>query len=174
MKENKFKIQNRLVPTKNWYYAIFLASVAIIIGLIVISNIKENREYEELMQSSQDLIDSSQARLAETQDYIKSLEPKIEVQSWSLGVEHGYAIVTGEIKNISDENLKNVEAVASFYTEDGTFISADSALIEYQTLLPGQTSPFKIMEDKNPLMHNVKIAFKTLFGDPIPYEGKKE
>jgi hypothetical protein len=56
-----------------------------------------------------------------------------------------FMIVEGQVKNISNRSMKNVEAVASWYSKDGSFISSDDALIKYDPILPGQTSPFQVM-----------------------------
>lgn len=79
----------------------------------------------------------------------------------------GYAIVTGEVKNISGQSLKNVEAVATWYDKDGGFIRSDSTLIAYNPILIGQTSPYKVMSTHNPAMAKYSIGFKSLFGTAI-------
>ena len=62
----------------------------------------------------------------------------------------GYMIVEGQVQNISDSSLESVQAVASWYSKDGSFISSGDALIGYTPILPGQTSPFKIFTRINP------------------------
>lgn len=99
---------------------------------------------------------------------------KLELQSWNWGINHGYAIAEGEVKNISDQKLNTVDAMVKFYAKDGTFISSGSGLVEYQTLLPGQSSPFKVMEPENPLMNTATLEFKMLMGRPILYKKKEE
>lgn len=44
----------------------------------------------------------------------------------------------GEVTNISGESLKNVEAIVTFRTKSGDFITSDSALIDYNPVLPNQ------------------------------------
>jgi hypothetical protein len=79
----------------------------------------------------------------------------------------GYYIVEGEVRNISGERLADVEAVASWYASNGTFITSDSALIDYNPIMPGQTSPFKVMSTANPEMDKYSVGFKTVLGLPI-------
>ncbi len=100
-------------------------------------------------------------------------EPKLLLLNWSWHEEYGYAIVEGEVKNISSENLQNVEAVANFYTAEKKFITSADALIEYNPILPGQTSPFKAMTSHNPAMKSASITFKTLMGGTIPWNKKE-
>jgi len=93
--------------------------------------------------------------------------PQLEVTDWKCSSSYGYEIMEGEVKNISNESLKNVEAVASYYTKDETFVTSDSALIEYNPILPNQVSPFKITTTRNPAMNNCKLNFKFLMGGNI-------
>jgi hypothetical protein len=80
---------------------------------------------------------------------------------------YGYYTVEGEVKNISGKRLENVEAVATMYDKDGGFITTGSALIDYDPILPGQTSPFKVMVRANPAMERYRVTFKKLSGVPI-------
>jgi hypothetical protein len=98
-----------------------------------------------------------------------SAGPQLELSKWTWGPEYGYATAEGVVKNISGESLKNVEAVVSFYTKDGTFVKSDNALIEYNPILPGQTSPFKVISSDNPAMKTARVEFKHLFGGTIDY-----
>ena len=48
----------------------------------------------------------------------------------------GLHIVEGRVENISGNGLKNIEAVTNWYAADGTLITSDSAIIEYNSILP--------------------------------------
>ncbi|MDP2950428.1 MAG: hypothetical protein Q8P22_12935 [Chloroflexota bacterium] len=72
------------------------------------------------------------------------------------------------MKNVGTTSINNVEAVVSYYTESDTFVTSDSALIEYDPLLPGQTSPFKVLTRDNPAISKGRVTFKQLFGATIP------
>jgi hypothetical protein len=93
----------------------------------------------------------------------------LELIRWSWHQEHGYAIAEGQVKNLTSESLKNVAAMISIYDKKGQFISSDDSLIEYNPLLQGQTSPFKIMVRWNPEMSKANVEFKFLFGQSIPH-----
>jgi hypothetical protein len=90
--------------------------------------------------------------------------------SWSNYSEHGYIYVVGEVKNISDIKLDNVMASVSFRTEDDTLVKTDDALIDYDVLMPGQTSSFTVMTTENPAIKKLGLTFKYLFGSQIPTE----
>ncbi len=99
-------------------------------------------------------------------------EPKPEYMlqclSWSNYTEYGYIHVVGEVKNISNAKLENVMAVVSFRTEDGTLVKTDDALIDYDVLMPGQTSSFEVLTTENPAIKKLGLSFKQLFGSQIP------
>lgn len=97
-------------------------------------------------------------------------QPKLLLLNWTWHEEYGYAIVEGEVQNISQETLKNVEAVAKFYAADKKFITSDDSLIAYNPILPGQTSPFKVSTTHNPAMKSASITFKELMGGAILFK----
>lgn len=112
-------------------------------------------------------------RMAEAMRQVEEQERHtipLVVESWRWHIEHGYAIVEGEVTNRSDSRLENVLVVASFYTSDGKLITSDDALIKYNPILPGQTSPFKTMATYNPQMKSARLAFKYLFGGSIDFK----
>jgi hypothetical protein len=76
-------------------------------------------------------------------------------------------MVEGQVQNISNSPMKNVEAVANWYSNDGTFVSSDDALIQYDPILPGQTSPFRVMTRANPEMKKFTVDFKRFAGGTI-------
>ena len=74
----------------------------------------------------------------------------------------------GQVKNISSERLEAVEAVVEFYDSEGNFVKSDSALIDYNPILPGQTSPFSVLSTDNPAIKRYSVTFKFLFDGTIP------
>ena len=98
-----------------------------------------------------------------------SLDPQLELVRFNWRIEYGYAILEGQVRNISSRALHNVAAVASFYDTSGGFIASADALIDYNPILPGQTSPFKVMRTENPAMKKAGVEFKYLMGGTIPF-----
>jgi len=92
----------------------------------------------------------------------------LELLSWGWSKEHGYVTGEGQVKNISGKSLRNVQALATFYDSQGGFITTASAMIGYNPILAGQTSPFTVMETQNPAMKKASIEFKYLMGGTIP------
>jgi hypothetical protein len=86
----------------------------------------------------------------------------------------GYYVVEGQVQNVSTKSLDSIEAVSTWYAADGTLITSDSALIEYNPILPGQTSPFKTMSTANPKMSKYAVEFKAMFGSTIQTEDRRK
>lgn len=96
-----------------------------------------------------------------------SPDPQLRVGSENFTKESDFDIVAGEITNISGESLGNVEAVTTFYDASGNVVKTEDALIDYNPILPGQTSPYKTMATDNPLIKREKTAFQVLGGSEI-------
>jgi hypothetical protein len=92
------------------------------------------------------------------------------------GCSKAYSFMTyeGLVTNNTSQPLEDVEAVALYYTDDGTFVKSDSALIDYNPLLPGQSSPFSVISTDNPAITRCRVEFKEFFGGTIPhYDGDR-
>ena len=120
------------------------------------------------------LIDAQRADQQSTQltnaiemDREASQEPKLEVLSTNFRRDESgeYSFFEGEIKNISSESLKNVEAVVSFYDANDKFVTSESGLIEYLDLAPGQTSPFKVLSKYHARIVRGSVGFKNTVTD---------
>jgi hypothetical protein len=107
-----------------------------------------------------------------------SLTCQLELVKFSWHTEYGHAILEGQVRNISAHSLRNVEAVATFHTKDGEFITSADALIDYNPILPGQASPFKVYATENPAMNKANVEFKELISGTIAFRraerGKKK
>lgn len=96
-------------------------------------------------------------------------EAPLRLQSWRWGEEYSYAVAEGRVRNVSDQPLKNVTAVVTWYSSSGELITSDNALIEYNPIMPGQASPFKVMARWNPQMEKATVEFKELLGGRIEH-----
>jgi hypothetical protein len=90
---------------------------------------------------------------------------------WS--VSSSYAEYEGQITNNTRTSLRNVEAVVTYYTKDGRFITSDDSLIDFDPLLPGQTSPFSVLTRYNPAMATASVQFKHLLGGTIDFQKRQ-
>ncbi len=76
----------------------------------------------------------------------------------------------GLVTNDTSRSMENVMAVALYYTEDGTFVTSDDALIDFDPILPGQSSPFSVLTRNNPAITKCGIQFKEFFGGTIEHQ----
>jgi len=144
------------VKAKKWYFRWWMWIVYIAVVLFMLSSITSSAT-EKAKQVAQNggatASDDSDARL--------------ELISHSCGREYGYFKLTGQVKNISDKPIENVQAVGSLYTKDRQFVKSETAIIEYNPILPGQTSPYTVMGTDNPAIESCEIEFKELMGGSI-------
>ena len=96
--------------------------------------------------------------------------PQLECLGYRWHIESGFAILEGRVKNITSQSMKNVTAVASFYDGSNGFITSSDAIIDYNPILPGQVSPFRVMQTENPAMKKAGIEFKYLMGGTIQFK----
>ena len=98
-----------------------------------------------------------------------SSTPKLKLLNWTWGEADSDAFVEarGQVKNLTNDNIENVTAVVSFYDKKGHFIKSSETIVEYNPILPGQTSPFHVMETRNPAMSKATVEFKSLLGGTI-------
>lgn len=99
----------------------------------------------------------------------KATEPLLELvsETGSFTAGGNYFKVQGQVKNLTDENLESIQAVVSVFDSEGNFIASDEALIDYNPVLPGQTSPFSVMIDGNPEIAKYRVEFKEFWGGTI-------
>ncbi len=109
----------------------------------------------------------SQSVTQTTAPSVQSDEPKLELKAFNCEYDSNFYTISGQVKNISDTSLKNVEALGQTFTMDGQYVNSEDSLIDYNPILPGQTSPFKVMMTMNPEMKRCKVSFKFLMGGSI-------
>jgi hypothetical protein len=85
-----------------------------------------------------------------------------------------YYKVEGEVQNIGTTPLRSIVAVATWYDKQDSFISADSGLVEYDPLMPGQKSPYSVLIRANPLMHQYTVGFKQIGGGELTVEDRRK
>lgn len=78
----------------------------------------------------------------------------------------GFTTCEGSVMNLSTQPLENVQAVVRFGV-GSDLVSSDTALIEYDPLLPGQSSPWKVIARYNPAFNKWGVEFAHLLGGTI-------
>jgi hypothetical protein len=93
--------------------------------------------------------------------------PDLVLEDWNFQIESGYGIVSGEITNNTLHPIAKLTAVATFHAEGGAFIKTSEALISFNPLAPGQTSPFEITAPMTSKAKSSRLSFKELLGGKI-------
>lgn len=101
--------------------------------------------------------------------WLASQVSALELLSFRCDLEGNYIYARGEVKNISTSKLENVVAVGSFKTARGELVKSGESLIEYRPLMPGQTSPFKVMATRNPEGTHCQIGFRLISGEKVQH-----
>lgn len=92
---------------------------------------------------------------------LTSREPVVElVSEHALRSSSAYMRVEGEVRNLTDQPIARIRAVVTWRTEQGEFITTDETMIDYDPLLPGQSSPFQVLTRNNPEMKRHWVEFR--------------
>src|SRR2546429_2198974 len=85
---------------------------------------------------------------------------ELKVLSWHCERSNSgsYMILEGEVRNLTDAPISRLMAVARYHTKNDQFVRSDDALIAYNPIMPGQTSPFKIMSTYNPMTARCSLS----------------
>jgi len=108
-------------------------------------------------------------------DELAPPKPTVMLQLlWSRAMYGIGILITGEVKNISDESLKDVEVVIEFYDKDRKLVQTVSSLIKKNPLKPGETSKFEFQAIQEADVHQeggvYNLYFRFRSGEKIPFE----
>jgi len=148
---------------KKWYkrwWAITLYVIIFFSAISSMSNTSNTNSYSSPVKQKT----SNPAEQAAN----KEPDYQLELLNFKCFQQYDFYHIEGQVKNISDESLKSVAALGTTYTADGEFIKSEESLIDYNPILAGQTSPFKVLMTHNPAITDCTIEFKKLFGGSIP------
>lgn len=133
---------------------------------------------KQAVRTSREVVHKSKSVISRPDIPVPESQPTymLEILSWhwSRTGSGKYVKIEGEVKNISGRSLRSIEAMVSFYTKDGTFITSGSSFIEFNPILAGQKCPFSVLERYNPAMAMTKttLQFKFFAGELIPARWK--
>lgn len=97
---------------------------------------------------------------------------RLESWNWHDSPSGRYVEVNGEVTNISPDKIDSIKAVVTFYSKSGEMVTSSYSFVEYKPLMPGQTSPFRMMESKNTQMSTARLEFTTIWGRPLEWVEK--
>ena len=98
----------------------------------------------------------------------------LKLLNWYWSSERNYVTAEGQVKNISGKKLKGVVALVTWYDNKKNMVTSDTGFLEYNPIMPGQISPFKVTERYNPAMKSATIEFKYFAGGRISTYREKE
>jgi hypothetical protein len=84
-----------------------------------------------------------------------------------------YMTVEGEVVNLTEQSLERIAVVITWRDRVGGFITSNTVLIDYDPILPKQTSPFKVISKRNPQMDHFDISFRQLGGPMLPMKDSR-
>jgi hypothetical protein len=96
-------------------------------------------------------------------------EPSLDLLSYNGTKSLGFITIDGEARNTSNSSISDLMVVVRHYTSDGTFVRSDTAMVEYNPILPGQTSPFKVIGTDNPAIIKFVVNFTRMFGGTVEF-----
>ena len=94
-------------------------------------------------------------------------EYQLKLRAMNCSIDYGYVTVEGTVTNLTSAPFASLVAVGLFFDGKGDFIKSDQGLVDYQPLLAGQTSPFKVITIGNPAIRRCNVTFKEFWGGPL-------
>lgn len=153
----------------------FSTGIKIVLSLIAIGIVSATTNTDALTNNASSSASTTTSTTTKpVEQETKQEQAQLEIQSTSSSRQYSFLEVTGEVKNITDKKMDNIQVVVSFYDVEGNFIKDGTAIIEYNPILAGQTSPFTVIETDNPAIENWTITFKKLFGGTIPTTSRQK
>lgn len=73
--------------------------------------------------------------------------------------------VSGQVKNITDKTLTNVEVIVNWFDKSGIFLQSDIGLITTDPLYSNRVGSFEIISIYDERMADYQLAFRTSGGD---------
>ena len=70
-----------------------------------------------------------------------------------------YHLVEGEVKNISNRPIQRVDAIVTWYDNEGKFLVKDRDVIDHQ-IVPGQTAHFRTDTKSDPAMSKYSVDLR--------------
>jgi TPR repeat protein len=97
------------------------------------------------------------------------LAAQLVLLDWRWTRESGFVTAEGQVRSVTPHKLENVSVTVIYKTSSGALVTSDTVLIEYNPLMPGQLSPFKVITSDNPQIRNANVNFSFLMGGSIPF-----
>lgn len=135
---------------------------------VVVIDESEPRTSEEIERDNE-LIRQEEARNRKAREaaYRRAIEiakkqasggGSVKVMSVNFNVDDsGIARISGEVKNDTDQTISSIKLIASFYDKSKKFVATDWAFAEYDSLRPGQVSPYEISSYDSAVVNSSRV-----------------
>jgi hypothetical protein len=81
----------------------------------------------------------------------------------------GKQAIVGEVLNMSENHLRFIKVLASFYTQDGQLMGTASTFVELDTIESGSRAPFKLTaQDIPPSFERYELGIDYAITDQVP------
>ena len=100
--------------------------------------------------------------------------PDLVLTRWACVRDASEIGVEGEVRNGGTRMLTSVIAVGVFQAENGALVKSDRALLADSTLLPGQSSRFRVRTRDDPAIASCAIDFGHLLGGALAFVEERE
>ncbi len=126
------------------------------------ARLKERMEWGLEEESKRDIKKEGEMMQTDVSQSDTVIDYQLELLSYRAYRKNDHMVVEGRVKNISSKVLNNPMMQIKWYDRYGTFINGRSTPIDYEPLLIGQSSPFKIkVVRRNPRMERFSFCFNV-------------
>lgn len=92
---------------------------------------------------------------------------QVTLASASAERQLGYVTVSGSVQNHAQNRLAQVEAVVELLDRQNHTVKVESALVAFDPLPPGETSPFRVEVPDTDRAVAYRVRFKKLLGGAL-------
>ncbi len=93
---------------------------------------------------------------------------KARVQQIYSEFDNGYAFVSGEIVNLSEKSMSNLQIVTEYFDKQSRLLSTEISVPTFSGISQRDSVPFSVLTPRKPGMTSVKISLRTSDGKAVP------
>jgi hypothetical protein len=128
---------------------------------------EKEKEKARLQKEQEKKQKEEENRLAKL-DSLRSAGCPLAMESWSWSrSSEAHITISGKVMNLTENRITHVKVHVEIYDKGGNFIAGGWSYLQYQVLMPYQSSPFQIIERWNPLMAKASVRVQLPSGEMI-------
>lgn len=129
---------------------------------------------EQALQRKQAEEARKKAEQERCQRQLASVALIIEDSSWYRERYGSYVTAEGRVTNNTAVTINYAKVLIEYYTDNLTFVTSDWSYLELTALLPGQSTPYKIMTRENPAMARASVRFIDRSGSELASQARSK